>query len=125
MTEYRALYRKYRPQRLADVVGQPHVTETLASEVESGRVAHAYLFAGPRGTGKTSTARILAKMLNCTDLGSDGAPCSQCASCTGIMEGSSMDVIELDAASHNKVDDVLEMRANVGRVGAAGGARRV
>ncbi len=125
VTEYRALYRKYRPQRFADVIGQSHITETLASEVESGRVAHAYLFAGPRGTGKTSTARILAKMLNCTDLGSDGAPCSQCVSCTGIMQGSSMDVIELDAASHNKVDDIREIRANVGTVASAGGARRV
>ncbi len=125
MTEYRALYRKYRPQRFAEVVGQAHVTETLASEVETGRVAHAYLFAGPRGTGKTSTARILAKMLNCTDPGSDGGPCSRCASCIGIMEGASMDVIELDAASHNKVDDVREIRANVGTVASAGGARRV
>ena len=125
VTEYRALYRKYRPQRFADVIGQPHVIETLASEVDSGHVAHAYLFAGPRGTGKTSTARILAKMLNCTDLGSDGAPCSQCASCIGIMEGSSMDVIELDVASHNKVDDVREIRANVGTVAAAGGGKRV
>jgi DNA polymerase-3 subunit gamma/tau len=125
VTEYRALYRKYRPQRFSDVIGQGHVTETLSSEVQSGRVAHAYLFAGPRGTGKTSTARILAKALNCTDRGADGEPCSVCDSCRGIIESSSMDVIELDAASHNKVEDVREIRANVGTVASAGGARRV
>ena len=125
VTVHRALYRKYRPQRLADVIGQSHITETLASEVKSGRVAHAYLFAGPRGTGKTSTARILAKMLNCTDPGSESEPCSQCPSCVGIMEGTSMDVIELDAASHNKVEDVREIRANVGTVASARDARRV
>lgn len=125
MPEYRALYRKYRPQRFGDVVGQDHVTETLANEVRAKRVAHAYLFAGPRGTGKTSTARILAKALNCTDRGEDGEPCSVCPSCLGIIQGTSMDVIELDAASHNKVEDVREIRANVGTVASAGGARRV
>ncbi|MEE9299133.1 MAG: DNA polymerase III subunit gamma/tau [Acidimicrobiia bacterium] len=125
MAEYRALYRKYRPQRFGEVIGQGHVTETLASEIASERVAHAYLFAGPRGTGKTSTARILAKMLNCTDPGPGREPCSACTSCVGIMEGTSMDVIELDAASHNKVEDVREIRANVATVASAGGARRV
>ena len=125
MPEYRALYRKYRPQRFGDVVGQGHVTETLANEVQQGRVAHAYLFAGPRGTGKTSTARILAKALNCPDRSPEGEPCSVCPSCVGIMTGTSMDVIELDAASHNKVEDVREIRANVGTVASAGGARRV
>ncbi len=122
---YRALYRKYRPQTFDEVVGQDHVTETLAREVAEGKVAHAYLFAGPRGTGKTTTARILAKSLNCHDRGEDGRPCNECPSCVGITEASSLDVIELDAASHNKVEDVREIRVNVGTVAAGGGAHRV
>ncbi|MEK7252829.1 MAG: DNA polymerase III subunit gamma/tau [Actinomycetota bacterium] len=125
MPEYRALYRKYRPQGFSEVVGQAHVTETLAREVQAGKVAHAYLFAGPRGTGKTTTARILAKALNCPNRSPEGEPCNVCISCVGITEGSSMDVIELDAASHNKVEDVREIRANVGTVASVGGARRV
>ena len=125
MPEYRALYRTHRPQGFGEVVGQGHVTETLAKEVVEGKVAHAYLFAGPRGTGKTTTARILAKALNCPDRRPDGEPCNICISCVAIAEGSSMDVIELDAASHNKVEDVREIRANVGTVASVGGARRV
>ncbi|MDJ0961268.1 MAG: DNA polymerase III subunit gamma/tau [Acidimicrobiia bacterium] len=123
--DYQALYRKYRPQRFDEVVGQDHVVKTLAREVVEGRIAHAYLFAGPRGTGKTTSARLLAKALNCTNRGDDGEPCNTCDSCTGITEGTSLDVIELDAASHNKVEDIREMRVNVGTVAAAGGARRV
>lgn len=123
--EYRALYRKYRPQRFAEIIGQGHVTETLSAEVQAGRVAHAYLFTGPRGTGKTTTARIIAKALNCEQPGGDGEPCNGCASCAAITDGISLDVIELDAASHNKVEDIREIRANVGTVAAASGSRRV
>ena len=107
-----ALYRKWRSQTFEQVVGQEHVTTTLLNALREGRVAHAYLFAGPRGTGKTSTARILAKALNCTD--EENRPCNRCDHCTAINQGRMLDLIEIDAASNNSVDDVRELREKVG-----------
>lgn len=123
--EYQALYRKYRPQVFGEVIGQGHVTETLVREARERRVAHAYLFAGPRGTGKTSTARILAKAINCEDPRPDGEPCDGCSTCRDISDGSSLDVQELDAASHNSVENIREIRVQVTMVAARPSAHRV
>jgi DNA polymerase-3 subunit gamma/tau len=123
--QYQALYRKYRPQTFDDVIGQAHVTTTLSREVADGKVAHAYLFTGPRGTGKTTTARILAKALNCENRNSDGSPCNECTSCESITEGNSLDVMELDAASHNSVDDIRDIKLSVTTVASAATSKRV
>jgi len=106
-----ALYRKYRPATFAEVVGQEHVTEPLSTALDTGRINHAYLFSGPRGCGKTSSARILARSLNC-EQGPTAAPCGQCESCVALAPGGpgNLDVIELDAASHGGVDDTRELR---------------
>ena len=106
---YRALYRKWRPAVFSDVAGQPHVTETLMHEVETGKLSHAYLFTGSRGTGKTTCAKILAKAVNCLHpVG--GNPCGECEICRGIDDGSVLDVIEIDAASNNGVDNIRDLR---------------
>ena len=106
---YRALYRKWRPAVFSDVSGQPHVTETLMHEVETGKLSHAYLFTGSRGTGKTTCAKILAKAVNCLHP-VNGNPCCECEICRGIDDGSVMDVIEIDAASNNGVDNIRDLR---------------
>ena len=106
---YQALYRKYRPQTFDDVVGQMAITQTLKTQLQSGRLSHAYLFTGSRGTGKTSSAKILAKAVNCTNL-QDGNPCNCCEACRSIDSGSCMDVLEIDAASNNGVDNVRDLR---------------
>ena len=109
MAVYQALYRKWRPKTFSEVIGQSHITDTLRRQVAEGRTAHAYLFTGTRGTGKTTCARILAKAINCLHP-IDGAPCNECEACRGIDEGTLLDITELDAASNNGVDQVRALR---------------
>ncbi|KKW05593.1 MAG: DNA polymerase III, subunit gamma and tau, DNA polymerase III subunit gamma/tau, partial [candidate division CPR1 bacterium GW2011_GWC1_49_13] len=106
------LYTKYRPQKFAELVGLETVKDNLLNQVQSGKIAHAYLFSGPRGTGKTTTARILAKALNCENL-KDGEPCGKCRFCTQIQEGRFVDLIEIDAASNRGIDDIRNLREKV------------
>lgn len=110
---YEVLARKWRPQTFDEVVGQDHITRTLKKAVDSGRLSHAYLFSGPRGCGKTSTARILAKVINCTDL-KEGNPCNACESCRGVVRGNNLDVMEIDGASHTGVAEVRDLQESIG-----------
>ena len=103
---YQSLYRKYRPKRFSEVVGQDAIVRTLGNQVKTGKLAHAYLFTGTRGTGKTTVARILARAVNCENVQPDGSPCCECEMCRGIEDGTLMNVIEIDGASNNGVENV-------------------
>src|SRR6202030_3541695 len=109
---YQVIARKWRPQKFSDLVGQEHVTETLGNAIKNDRVAHAYIFSGARGVGKTTAARILAKALNCVH-GPTSTPCGECDSCREIAAGTSLDVIEIDAASNRGIDQIRELREMV------------
>jgi DNA polymerase-3 subunit gamma/tau len=107
-----ALYRRWRSRTFAEILGQDHITDTLLNALRAGRIAHAYLFSGPRGTGKTTTARVLAKAVNCLDP-QDGEPCNQCAICRSLNEGRALDLIEIDAASNRGIDEIRDLREKI------------
>ena len=109
---YQVLYRKYRPKVFSDVVGQEHITETLSKEIETGKLSHAYLFTGSRGTGKTTCAKILSKAVNCLSP-VDGNPCNECEICRGLDSGAILDVVEIDAASNNGVENIRDIREEI------------
>ena len=114
---YQALYRKWRPLIFDDVVGQRHVTETIKNEVKNGNAGHAFLFCGSRGTGKTTTARIFSRAINCENP-QNGNPCNKCPTCLGILNGSIMDITEIDAASNSGVDNIRSLREEAGYTAA-------
>lgn len=120
MTEYQVIARKYRPQRFSDIIGQAPLVTTLINAIKFNRLAHAYLFCGTRGTGKTSIARIFAKALNCQKLSADFEPCNQCSSCKEITSGNSLDVLEIDGASHRGIDDIRQINESVGFTPSSG-----
>ena len=110
--EYKALYRRFRPMTFGEILGQDHITTTLRNQVIAGRVGHAYLFTGVRGCGKTTSAKVLARAINCLNP-KDGEPCNECDVCKAQMDGSLTDVVEMDAASNNGVDDIRAIRDEV------------
>lgn len=109
---YTALYRKFRPQTFEEMVGQEHITRTLRNQIMANRVGHAYLFNGGRGTGKTTSAKVLARAINCLNP-KDGEPCNECEICKAALNGSLTDIVEMDAASNNSVEDIRSIREEV------------
>src|ERR1700675_3563762 len=117
---YQVIARKYRPQKFADVVGQQAIVTTLKNSLAQGRTAHAYLFCGSRGTGKTTLARLLAKALNCDKKNIDNEPCNECSHCQAITAGRSLDVLEIDGASNRGIDDIRQINETVAYAASAG-----
>ncbi|HIY97803.1 MAG TPA: AAA family ATPase, partial [Firmicutes bacterium] len=110
---YVSLYRRFRPQTFDKVIGQGHITRTLGNQLKSGNISHAYLFTGSRGTGKTSVAKIFARAVNCLHPLADGSPCGECEICRELSNPANLDILEIDAASNNGVDEIRNLRDNV------------